>query len=89
MDIRLSKDEVCTVVGDGGETAITCMTGALWITFDGDNRDHLLHTGQRLIVAVKGAIVIEARRAAEMNIKGGEPASGHGWATPSLHPTRA
>ena len=41
-------------------TVIRCTSGTLWVTQEGDPRDHVLHIGDELRIAMPGPIVIQA-----------------------------
>jgi len=40
--------------------AIECKNGLIWVTSDGEHRDHILQAGRTYIPRAKGNIVIEA-----------------------------
>lgn len=89
MDIQLAHDEALSFNGDARGLVITCSSGTLWITIEGDNRDILLHPGERLQVAMKGKVVVEARRAAGMRVAIGAGTAGKTWLSPCLRPNVA
>lgn len=86
MDIHLAHDEALSFNGDARGLAITCNSGVLWITIEGDNRDILLHPGEKLQVAQNGKVVVEARRAAALRVIIGPVAAGRTSLSPCLCP---
>ena len=42
-----------------GQT-IRCLSGTLWVTQEGDSRDHLLSAGDEFVIETPGAVVVQA-----------------------------
>ncbi len=42
---------------------LTCASGLVWVTVEGDPRDHWLASGEALDIVAPGNVVIEAQRA--------------------------
>jgi hypothetical protein len=58
--IALRAHGVTTLKGARG-VRLVAVTGAFWVTQDGDRRDYFLAAGEDLDVATDGAVVIEAQ----------------------------
>jgi len=41
-------------------TVIRCCSGSLWVTQEGDSRDHLLSGGEEFLIETPGAVVVQA-----------------------------
>jgi hypothetical protein len=50
-------------------TRIAAQTGSLWITQEGDRKDHILGAGEALVVARPGRTVVQAMRASRVAIQ--------------------
>lgn len=46
-------------LGRGG-VRMTCLSGTLWVTCNGDPRDYLLSAGQRFVSRSQGCLVVQA-----------------------------
>ncbi len=40
--------------------AVRCLEGSLWITHEGDPRDHIVVPGQRFVASTPGHLVVNA-----------------------------
>jgi hypothetical protein len=47
---------------------LSCDAGVLWITQSGDHRDHILSSGDSLVVAKRGSVLIQAMRDAAFHV---------------------
>lgn len=41
-----------------GNEAIHCTSGRLWVTFEGDSKDHILEAGEHCLVPNHGRVII-------------------------------
>jgi Protein of unknown function (DUF2917) len=60
MDIVLQHQEMLALPGNRGGVRFSCAAGDLWITQEGDARDHLLRPGQDFATRLPGEIVVTA-----------------------------
>lgn len=58
--ITLAKYKLWSIEGDRRGDVISCLSGTLWITQEGDMKDYILETGKDFWVTKPGAIVIQA-----------------------------
>jgi len=59
MTVKLSNNsQKSLAVRRGSE--IVCLEGVLWITLDGDIRDHILAAGEKFTANRKGKVVLQA-----------------------------
>jgi hypothetical protein len=58
------------LTGDARGVSISCLEGDLWITQEGDSRDHMILPGQRFVVDRRGRILVSSLREAELAIGG-------------------
>ena len=59
MTVKLSNNsQKSLVVRRGSE--IRCLEGVLWITQDGDIKDHILSAGEKYTANRKGKVVLQA-----------------------------
>ncbi len=61
---------------------IECLEGSVWITFDGDCRDVVLHAGQDLLVDRQTPVLIQALSDACTRIHPGRPQAKRGRLSP-------
>ncbi len=64
-DITLPKYKTWTIDGDRRGDVITCLNGALWVTQEGDLKDHVLETGRSFWVTRRGTVVVQALETAQ------------------------
>jgi hypothetical protein len=63
--VRLATGDTWGLHVHGGEAlALTCEDGQLWLTCEGDSRDHVLHPGQTVRLGRPGHVVVQALRPA-------------------------
>ncbi|BDV41099.1 hypothetical protein GURASL_00220 [Geotalea uraniireducens] len=70
MTINLDRDETVRLEGDARGAIIACLAGVLWITQEGDATDHLVEAGGQFTVERQGLVLVEARRDAQLAIRG-------------------
>ncbi|MCB1914488.1 MAG: DUF2917 domain-containing protein [Rhodocyclaceae bacterium] len=70
----------CLVENAAG-VELLCIAGAAWITQYGDDRDLVLHAGQRAVLSLPTAIVMSSRSGAELLSRPHDHAArrGRGW----------
>ena len=49
-------------------TILSCDAGALWITQSGDHKDHILLSGDTMVVAKRGPVLVQAMRDAAFHV---------------------
>ncbi len=54
----------------GGVQSLRCVSGTLWITFDGDLADHVLQAGETIEAEGRGAVIAYALEAAVLRVQG-------------------
>jgi len=59
--LELGRGEAMTLV-DAVGTRIAAQSGTLWVTQEGDRKDHILGEGQAIVVARPGRTVVQAMR---------------------------
>ena len=47
---------------------LSCDAGVLWITQSGDHKDHILSSGDTMVVAKRGSVLIQAMRDAAFHV---------------------
>lgn len=47
---------------------LVCEAGVLWVTQSGDRDDHILTSGQELVVSQRGKVLVEALREADLRL---------------------
>ncbi len=52
---------------------LVCEAGELWVTLDGDDEDHVLGPGERLVVAANACVIVSATREAVLRVVGSVP----------------
>jgi hypothetical protein len=65
--VALAAGQVLTL-DDAAGTRILARSGMVWITEEGDSRDHIIDAGDTLIVAHPGRTVVQALKAAWISI---------------------
>lgn len=60
MELLLHHREMLSLAGDRRGVNLTCLAGHLWITQQGDGRDHLLQPGASFASRLPGEIVVTA-----------------------------
>ena len=70
----LAAGEVLTLDNAPG-TRILARLGTVWVTEEGDNRDHIVGPGDSLVVARAGRTVIQALKAAWVSLAEGVSAA--------------
>lgn len=64
--VRMALDRQQTLsTRDAHGMALECLSGSLWITFEGGNDDYFLQPGERLPLRTRGKIVIQAMESGE------------------------
>jgi len=59
-DIKLAKYQLWNLAGDRRGDRISCISGSLWVTQEGDLKDYVLNSGQNFWVARPGTVVVQA-----------------------------
>jgi len=67
--LELGRGEAMTLV-DAVGTRIAAQSGTLWVTQEGDRKDHILGEGQAIVVARPGRTVVQAMRHSLVAIHG-------------------
>jgi hypothetical protein len=57
---NLRQREFVRITKNRGYCAVQCLAGALWITQEGDRKDHLIVAGDEFEITRRGLAVIEA-----------------------------
>jgi hypothetical protein len=65
--LALEPGQVVTL-DDAKGTRIVARTGLVWVTEEGDNRDHVVGPGDALIVAHSGRTVVQALKSAWVSL---------------------
>lgn len=61
--LQLEAATVMTLTSDAGEPVpITCVSGVLWVTVDGEGRDVILRPGDYAEIPAGGRAVVQALR---------------------------
>jgi hypothetical protein len=68
--VALEAGEVLTLE-DAQGTTILARLGTVWITEEGDERDHIVGPGDSLVVARRGRTVVQALKAAWVSLTEG------------------
>jgi hypothetical protein len=66
--LDLGQGDVVTLV-DAEGTRIAARTGRVWITQEGDRRDHIVGPGETLVVARPGRTVVQALQSARIALR--------------------
>jgi len=72
VELLLRPREILTLQESQHGFAIECKEGLVWVTCNGDSKDHMLFGGKRFIPKTRGNVVIEAINDACVDIE--EPA---------------
>jgi hypothetical protein len=64
-DISLAKARVWNIEGDRRGDVISCRSGSLWVTQEGDLKDYVLDAGQNFWVTRSGTVVVQALQNAQ------------------------
>ena len=67
-DIELARGKLWRAVGNNRWRAILCMDGVIWITQDGDLRDHLISAGEMFLVSQAGEVLVQGLTDARLQI---------------------
>jgi hypothetical protein len=59
-EITLPKHKMWTIEGDRRGDVISCLSGTLWVTQEGDLKDYVVESGRNFWVTKPGAIVVQA-----------------------------
>jgi hypothetical protein len=59
-DISLAKYQLWNLAGDRRGDRISCISGSLWVTQEGDLKDYVLGSGENFWVARPGTVVVQA-----------------------------
>lgn len=59
-EITLPKHKMWTIDGDRRGDVISCVSGTLWITQQGDLKDYVVETGRNFWVTRPGSVVVQA-----------------------------
>ncbi|MBN1140677.1 MAG: DUF2917 domain-containing protein [Deltaproteobacteria bacterium] len=85
MEILLRKGELLILEGSRRGRLVRCGDGILWITQEGDRRDHLLRRGGSFASALVGRIVVSALSDCRLTLLRNDPvAAGKGIRIPRL-----
>ena len=66
--VQLETDDLWRLDGDNRWRMIMCVRGEIWVTQERDVRDYVLEAGDMFIVSQSGSVLIEALRAASVQI---------------------
>jgi hypothetical protein len=58
--VRLRNKELFSIKENCTGMIISCRTGVLWLTREGDPADHLIRAGEKLTIGDEGLILISA-----------------------------
>jgi hypothetical protein len=59
-EIMLSRHKLWSIEGDRRGDVISCASGTLWITQQGDLKDYILDAGKEFWVTKPGTVVVQA-----------------------------
>ncbi len=59
-EVTLAKHKVWSIEGDRRGDVISCSSGTLWITQQGDLRDYVVGAGKKFWVTRQGTVIIQA-----------------------------
>ncbi len=74
MEILLHRNELLDLGDNLYGVRIICQAGRCWLTQAGDNRDHILRSGQGFSVKMRGQLVVTATEDCRLMLAS-EPAS--------------
>jgi Protein of unknown function (DUF2917) len=84
MEILLQRGEILVFQGERRGCTVQCGDGRLWVTQEGDFRDHLLQRGKLFESALPGRIVVTALSDSRLTVAEASLATGRntlpfGW----------
>ena len=59
-NINLAKHKLWDIEGDRRGDMLSCLSGTLWVTQEGDMKDYVLEAGQNFWVTKPGSVVVQA-----------------------------
>jgi hypothetical protein len=59
-EITLAKHKMWSIEGDRRGDVISCMSGILWITQEGDLKDYIVEAGRNFWVTKPGTVIVQA-----------------------------
>lgn len=74
MELLLKKGELLNLGLSAYRGRVLCTAGTCWLTCQGMPGDHLLHSGQRLLIDSRGTLLLIALHDCRVQI---ESAAGH------------
>ena len=63
------------VLPDASNLSLACAAGTLWVTLDGDRRDHVLDAGESLEVGRNALVVVNALKPSRFAVRLRRPAA--------------
>lgn len=69
MELLLHSHQVLNLDNHQKRVAIECRNGEIWVTSEGEYRDHILRMGKRYVPMTRGAVVIEAIHDSQVDIE--------------------
>ena len=64
-EISLAKHKLWSIDGDRRGDVISCLSGTLWITQEGDLKDYVVEAGRNFWVTKSGSVVVQALQEAQ------------------------
>lgn len=71
--IRMARGSFA-LIEDGRGMRVELWDGALWITQEGDTRDHFLQPGESFLLEREGVVIVSALRASQVTLTAPVPA---------------
>ena len=68
MDLVLEHGDIICINGDARNMEVSCATGRLWVTQQGDPNDYILAPGDRLVINRNGRIAVTAMNHARLHL---------------------
>lgn len=62
--LSLGSGEILRFGGDRRGVVIECLDGCVWVTEEGEPRDTILHSGERVVISHRGLVLVEALESA-------------------------
>jgi hypothetical protein len=59
-EISLAKYKIWSIEGDRRSDVIRCVSGILWITQEGDQKDYVIEAGRNFWVTKTGTVIVQA-----------------------------
>ena len=59
-EVSLTKYKMWSIEGDRRGDVISCVSGILWITQEGDQKDYALEAGRNFWVTKSGTVIVQA-----------------------------